>query len=619
MTATLVLLCLLPGDWPHVRGPGYDGLSAETGLADAWPEGGPPVLWVRDLGQGYSGIIAVAGRVYTMFQSRTGTYVVALDADTGAERWRQRVDWPWRPAGAYPGPFATPTWHAGRIYYTTPTGLAGCLDADRGASRWSVNVRTTFRGRGTEFGYAATPLVEDGRVILPVGGRGASLVALNADDGSTAWAAGDGPASYCPAYPITVRGRRLIVAFLQNSLALHDAATGKRLWQHELSSDYDEHSAWPLYVEPHLLISSPFKLGAQVFRLEAQGDGPSVTQVLANVALSNDVCSSVVLDGKVYGFDLHQAQASPHRASRGAFKCLELTTGRARWETDRVGQATVLVADGKLILLNDTGTLILARATPRSYDELARHRVLDGGLCWTPPALHRGRLYVRNQKRLVCLHLGPPGDVGPGPVTTPTTAGEPFDWSVLLPREPDYPHDAPSAGELARWFAWCVALFAAAGVVAGVAWLVTRRMAWAVGAFTAVAFLLGLVGTTAFSAWSGTFVLTWPAALYVAFRLLLAAGAWASRPEATWRARLLARLALVAFLVLCYGYYLLCLAVGYVMAWGFLAGLLPAAPLAVIASRGRAVWLRGTADAIGFAVYFWLSGLLPGWKEQLFG
>lgn len=70
------------------------------------------------------------------------------------------------------------------------------------------------------------------------------------------------------------------------------------------------------------------------------------------------------------------------------------------------------------------------------------------------------------------------------------------------------------------------------------------------------------------------------------------------------------------FLAACYGYYELCVAVGYVVAWSFLAGFLPAAPTAVVAARSRRWWLWLPAEGVGFAVYFWASALLPGWKDQ---
>src|SRR5437764_1212359 len=121
-------------------------------------------------------------------------------------------------------------------------GLAGCLDAATGRSLWEVNVLRHFKGQGAGFGYACTPLVEDGKVILPVGGPGASLVALDAADGSTVWQAGDDPGSYTPALPITIAGRRWVVAFLRNSLIAVDLKTGEPRWHEEVSTHYDEHA-----------------------------------------------------------------------------------------------------------------------------------------------------------------------------------------------------------------------------------------------------------------------------------------------------------------------------------------------------------------------------------------
>lgn len=504
MFAPLLLAAVGPADWPHVRGPNYDGVAPAAKLTDSWPAEGPPVLWSRDLGQGYSGFVVADGRVHTQIQTSTGQFVIALDAGTGNELWRRRVDWPWQPAGEYPGPYATPTLSGDKLYYATPTGRVGCSTAADGAVVWSVDVREKFQGRGTEFGYAATPLVLDGRVILPVGGIGASLVALDAATGATVWAAGDDQASYCPAFPITVGSRRLVIGYLRNCVVAHDPATGERVWREELSAEYDEHAAWPLYAEPHLLLAAPFKSGSRLLRLTRTG--PPQT-VWANKALSNDVCSSVLVGGHVYGFDLRQLQASAHRTSRGRFKCVDFLTGSVRWETDRVGHATVLAADGKLLLLTDTGTLILARANADAYEELARDRILDGGIGWTPPAFWNGRLFVRNHSRAACVYVGPPGEAD-----FATTAGEravpsePFDWGRLLPREPDFPHDVPAAKDLARWFAGCVGIYGLSAVAAGGAWLVAgwlgslRPTAWAGWALVGAAVLVGSAGTTVISA-----------------------------------------------------------------------------------------------------------------------
>jgi hypothetical protein len=199
--------------WPHLRGPKYNSASPETGLLDSWPERGPPVLWLRDVGTGYSGLSAAGQQVFTQRQTTYYQSVLCLDADRGEPMWEYRYGWPYEAAGMYPGPRATPTWYEGRVYFAAPDGLVGCLDARDGRLLWSRNVTKEFDGQGTDFGYSASPTVEAGKVILPVGGAGASVVALDARDGSTAWASGDHPAELLlrPAHhvPRTLSGGRL--------------------------------------------------------------------------------------------------------------------------------------------------------------------------------------------------------------------------------------------------------------------------------------------------------------------------------------------------------------------------------------------------------------------------
>ena len=99
--------------WHFIRGPNYDGHSIETDLADAWPAEGPPILWTRALGQGYSGFVAWGNRVATQYQTLGGQYLICLAADSGDTLWQYRYDWPYDPSGVYPGPRAMPTYFAG--------------------------------------------------------------------------------------------------------------------------------------------------------------------------------------------------------------------------------------------------------------------------------------------------------------------------------------------------------------------------------------------------------------------------------------------------------------------------------------------------------------------------
>lgn len=165
----------LPG-WPHLRGGNYDGVSTEMGLVDSFPASGPPVLWVKELGQGYGSLVAQKNRVYTQYQTLAGQFVLCMNAENGETVWSYRYDWPFEVAGQYPGPFSTPTLAEGHVYFTTPAGSVSCLTLD-GKLVWSRDLKEEFGGMGTDFGYACSPTVVDGKVVLPVGGRGAGVVA----------------------------------------------------------------------------------------------------------------------------------------------------------------------------------------------------------------------------------------------------------------------------------------------------------------------------------------------------------------------------------------------------------------------------------------------------------
>ena len=82
-----------------------------------------------------------------------------------------------------------------------------------------------------------------------------------------------------------------------------------------------------------------------------------------------------------------------------------MKTGTIAWQDRSFARAQLLYADGKLVILDEDGTLGLATVSSRGLKVLARAAVLDH-LSWTPPTLAGTTLYVRDRKNIAAFALG---------------------------------------------------------------------------------------------------------------------------------------------------------------------------------------------------------------------
>jgi hypothetical protein len=294
----------------------------------------------------------------------------------------------------------------------------------------------------------------------------------------------------------------------------------------------------------------------------------------------------------------------------------------------RIGHASVIVADGKMFLFNDTGELILARINKERYEELSRANVLGGEIVWTPPALHRGRLFLRNHSRAVCLFVGRPEFLSPASRESSLRVRDIpqhqyRDWAgLILGIEPEYAFDLPGGKWLRDWYAITLGgVFLPALVLASTmqrlsGGRISRRGRWYLTG--SLAFLLGLVGTTLFSRWANDFVFTWPACLFVSF-LPVVSSVQFRRPKKTQPApggRLQSYLVVAAFLAVCGVYFLACRRLSLVFEWAFLAGFPAALPFALLsgwfANRSSRWRVAGEVAALAasFTAFYWSSVLL---------
>ena len=79
----------MAADWPQFLGPTRNGVSTETGLKATWPKKGPPVVWEKDVGEGFSGPVVVGDRVVLFHRVGDEEVVECLDAADGADEMEE--------------------------------------------------------------------------------------------------------------------------------------------------------------------------------------------------------------------------------------------------------------------------------------------------------------------------------------------------------------------------------------------------------------------------------------------------------------------------------------------------------------------------------------------------
>jgi outer membrane protein assembly factor BamB len=384
-----------PADgWPQYRGPGRNGVSKETGLLKAWPEGGPKALWRASLGDGYSGIAVAGGRACTMYSRGEDELVACFDARTGKELWKLRTDAN-RTDEMGAGPRSTPTIDGDLLFALGAKGMLYALKAATGEQVWSKDLKEEYGARVPRWGVATEPLVEGNLLVIDAGGRpGASLVALDKATGRTAWTAHDDKPGYSAPIAVTIHDVRQIVSFSASSLVGVAAADGRVLWSLPWETSYDVNAAAPVFVPPDLVfVSSGYDKGAGVYRLTKTAGGAwQAEEVWKSRVMKNHFNSSVLLGSHLYGFD------------NATLKCIDAHTGEEKWEQRGFAKGSLLVADGHLVIFSESGLLALAEASPDAYVEKARAQILEGRT-WTMPSLAGGTLFLRNQAEMVALDV----------------------------------------------------------------------------------------------------------------------------------------------------------------------------------------------------------------------
>lgn len=387
------------GDWPQWRGPDRTDVSTEKGLLKAWPADGPKRVWMyRDAGLGYAGFSVADGLVYTMGARGQQEFAIALDAETGEQKWATKVGG--RLGNRWgDGPRSTPTVDGDRVYALGGQGGLACLDAKTGKQKWSVTMQS-LGGKVPGWGYTESVLVDGDKVICTPGGDKGAVAALDKMTGKTIWQSKDFTEGAQYSSPIVVEhaGKRQYIQRTMKALVGVDAASGDVLWK----TGFPGRTAMiptPIYRDGRVYIAGGYGTGCKQVRL---GDDQSVTETFMNKVMKNHHGGVILVGDHLYGY------------SDGAgWVCQDWKSGEMVWNDKSLGKGAIACADGMLYLVEEgSGKVALIDASPDGYNERGRFTLSPqteqrspSGKIWVHPVIANGKMYLRDQEIVYCYDV----------------------------------------------------------------------------------------------------------------------------------------------------------------------------------------------------------------------
>jgi outer membrane protein assembly factor BamB len=429
-------------DWPQWMGPNRDDVWKETGILDTFPAEGPKELWRIAIGGGYAGPAVAAGKVYVadkklkegvkdpanafdVSKTESSERLLCLDARTGKELWKYEYDCPYT-ISYREGPRCTPTVSDGKVYVLGAMGDFACLDAEKGTMIWKKNFPKDYEARVQIWGFAGHPLVYKNLVIALVGGKDAVAVAFDKDTGKEIWkslSAKD--AGYCPPTLIDAGGVKQLVIWHAEAINGLNPETGKVYWTHAIKPNSGMSIMSPR--QSGDLLYAGGNGGAQIV-LRLIKDKPDVEVVWSQEAvpfgkkapargMAPINMAPFVQSGVIYGVD-----------QAGMMRAIQPETGNRLWWTFKpvigkdeeedfsgagTGTAFIVKNGDRFFLFADNGALIIAKLTPKGYEEVSRaelkleltQRAFGRKVVWCHPAYADKCILVRNDKEIVCYSL----------------------------------------------------------------------------------------------------------------------------------------------------------------------------------------------------------------------
>ena len=382
-----------PNDWPNWRGPKSDGVVVQSRPFNFAPGNGLKLVWKKPLGSGYSSISVANGRVVTMFSDKKFDYVIALDANTGAELWRFQFDSTYvGHDGSHDGPISTPLVTADQVFAVGPRGHLFALEVVTGKKIWSAHLAEDFKVKSPTYGLGTSPQIAGSVLLLEAGAPDNTVSGLNPADGKLLWSAGNDTVAYQSPVLMNLAGRQQLVCLANHRIFGIDPPSGKVLWEHRHGGSGGTSSPVPAG-DNRIFIHCGWEQAVMLEVGEERGKY-AAKEIWKNSNIKATYNVPIYFDGHLYGYS-------------GSFlTCINAATGESVWKSRQPGDGFLIGVDGHLVILTKKGSLHVGTASAEGYQDLASLQLFNGH-SWTPASFANDRIYARSFGEIASVEVGP--------------------------------------------------------------------------------------------------------------------------------------------------------------------------------------------------------------------
>ena len=380
-------------DWPNWRGRNHDGVAPTKNVFNFSKGYGLKAAWKKKLGSGYSSISVAQGRAFTMFSDSTFDYLTALDAKSGAELWKHKIDSTYiGHDGSHNGPISTPLIDGDKVYALGPKGQLFALEVKSGKKLWETYLVKDHHALAPFWGFTTSPIVDGEILVLETGGTKANAISgFDKHSGKLLWTAGSDTVNYQSPIFASISGQPQLLFAGNKFIYGVDHRSGKKFWEFNHKSQNQSYT--PVVTEPNriMLMANNESILVEVSK---EGSNFQTRELWRSREIKQTLAPTVYHNGYLYGYS-------------GLFlTCVNAATGERAWRSRPPGDGFVILVDDHLVVMTKTGELHVAAASPAGYEEKASIKLFDG-LTWTPASFAEGRVYARSLQEIASVEIAP--------------------------------------------------------------------------------------------------------------------------------------------------------------------------------------------------------------------